>query len=65
MNTNQVVNKQDFKIMKNTDQKYGDQGQGMKAVIKKKEKNPNNFNRMSITDIYAMNDDNYDEDIAV
>lgn len=61
MSANQDVKAQDFKIMKSMDQKYGDRGQGMKAVIKKKEKNPRNFNRMSVTDILAMNDD-YEED---
>ena len=60
MKSNQNVNGNDFNIMKQIDRQYGEKA--MKSAPKKeKPKHRENYNKMSVNDIMAMNDDGDDD----
>lgn len=66
MNANKDVNAQDFNMMKNVDQKYGDHMKVAKTAPKKvKEKHRVQYNHMKVEDILAMQEEeDFDFDYA-
>lgn len=61
---NTVLNNEDFRNMKQVDRQYGEQTKSAKTAPKKvKEKHRQNFTRMSLAQIAAMEDSDMAEDI--
>jgi membrane protein insertase Oxa1/YidC/SpoIIIJ len=68
MNFNKDANEQDFHIMKQVDRQYGEQNKVAKPKKEKeKQKYRQDFTKMSVDDIMAMQEDydeNYDDELV-